>query len=254
LKTFVPGISLPGVENAVSLRHNGYILALNPGAHEYTINLGQFMVGQWWLNKMHISYSKLPKENYSKLISYDMQFNFGGSYDILDQHQHVIIERISFKRPFTLVSKVILGFLAFLYSGLGIFAVVRRVLISRHAIPRQKSIDVVLYREQDLSRILDFIKLHYSDPDISTRMLYKSLGIPPEKVYSLIVSEYGITFKQLINKMRIEESKRLLLESDLRITDIAMSVGFNEVTYFNLLFKKYVRITPSVFRYKAKSK
>ncbi|MBN2441781.1 MAG: helix-turn-helix transcriptional regulator [Spirochaetales bacterium] len=254
LKTFVPGISLPGVENAVFLRHNGYVLALNPGAYEYTINLGQFTIGQWWLDKMNVSYSKLPKENYSKLISYDMQFNFGGSDDILDQHQRIIIERISFKRPFSLVSMLILGFLAFLYSGLGIVAGVRGFLISRQSIPRQKPIDVVLYREQDLSRIREFIKLHYSDPDISTRMLYKFLGIPSEKVYAFVLSEYGMSFKQLINKMRIEEAKRLLLESDLRITDIAMNVGFNEVTYFNLLFRKYVKMTPSDFRDKIQSK
>jgi YesN/AraC family two-component response regulator len=120
--------------------------------------------------------------------------------------------------------------------------------------PKQKPVEITSYREQDLTRVREFIESHYSNPEISTRMLYKSLGIPPEKVFTLVLNEYGLTFKQLINKMRIEEAKRLLQESDLRITDIAMNVGFNELTYFNRLFKKYEKMTPSGFRDKAISR
>jgi AraC-like DNA-binding protein len=173
---------------------------------------------------------------------------------MLDQPQKTVIEKIAFNSPFNFIPKLILGFLAFFYSGLGIFAVVRRFIVSRGAMPKQKPVEITSYREQDLTRVREFIESHYSNPEISTRMLYKSLGIPPEKVFTLVLNEYGLTFKQLINKMRIEEAKRLLQESDLRITDIAMNVGFNELTYFNRLFKKYEKMTPSGFRDKAISR
>jgi two-component system response regulator YesN len=118
-------------------------------------------------------------------------------------------------------------------------------------VPEQKSLEITSYRERDLARIREFIASRYSDPDISTRMLYEFLGIPPERVYALVLSKYDITFKQLINKMRIKEAKNLLRETDLRITDIAMNLGFNELTYFNRLFKKHEKMTPSDFRDRA---
>jgi AraC-like DNA-binding protein len=203
---------------------------------------------------MHVIASKLSKEKFNKLVSFDMQFNLGESNTIRNHYQRTVIERIAFNRPFSFIGKLILGSLAFFYSGLGIFVIVRRFLVSRLAMPKQKSLEVATYREQDLARIRKFIESHYSDPDISIRMLYKSLGIPPEKVFALVLSEDGLTFKQLINKMRIEEAKRLLRESDLRITDIAMTICFNELTCFNRLIKKYEKLTPSEFRDNAISK
>jgi YesN/AraC family two-component response regulator len=79
-------------------------------------------------------------------------------------------------------------------------------------------------------------------------MLYTTLGIPQDRVFALVMSEYGLTFKQLINKMRIEEAKRMLKETDLRIIDIALNLGFNNISYFNNIFKANEGETPSDFR------
>ena len=64
----------------------------------------------------------------------------------------------------------------------------------------------------------------------------------------MLHKEYNLTLKRLANKMRMEEAKRLLRETDLRITDIALELGFNNITYFNHLFKDTVGIAPSEFR------
>jgi YesN/AraC family two-component response regulator len=127
-------------------------------------------------------------------------------------------------------------------------AFLRKNRALKQIIPDQKPVNVASYRKQALARIKEFIKTHYNDPNISTRMIYKSLGIPPKKVFALILKEYGLSFKQLINKMRIEEAKRLLRDKDLRISDVAINVGFNEPTYFNRIFKEHEKMTPSDFR------
>jgi hypothetical protein len=88
MKTFVPVISLPGTGKAYTLRHNQNQLQLLPGAHEYSIRFGR--KPEWWLEKMNTSITKLSKETFGKLVTFDTQFNLGGSDYRLDQPQKVI--------------------------------------------------------------------------------------------------------------------------------------------------------------------
>jgi AraC-like DNA-binding protein len=247
MKTYVPGITQSGENFAYTLRHNQYSLEIRPGIHEYTIGFDSFSTREWWIDNMHLADSKLPKEKYERLISFDMQFNIGNSDSMIGYPQKIIIDKISFNKRFGLIDGLILVLLASFYSGLGIFAFARGIRESRSSLPR-KSVEIPSYRERDLARIKEFIEHHYSDPDISTNVISESTGIAPERIFELVSDEYGLTFKQLINKMRIEEAKRLLQESDLRVTDIAMNLGFNDLSYFNRIFKRYAKVPPSRFR------
>ena len=58
----------------------------------------------------------------------------------------------------------------------------------------------------------------------------------------------GSAFKEYLNMVRIEESKRLLANTDFSIIDIAMAVGFEDQSYFSKVFKKYTGLTPKQFR------
>ena len=58
----------------------------------------------------------------------------------------------------------------------------------------------------------------------------------------------GDTLMAFFNKMKIEEAKRTLFETDRNITAIAYSLGFQEVKYFDYTFKKYVGVSPASYR------
>lgn len=51
-----------------------------------------------------------------------------------------------------------------------------------------------------------------------------------------------------INKLKIDKAIKLLCESNLNITEIALSCGFNDSNYFSRIFKKYKGISPVQFR------
>ncbi len=248
MKTFVPGISKPETKNAYSLRHNQYVLEVSPEPREYTIRLDEFYTPSWWLEMMNVSDTKLPRETFRSFVAFDMQFNLAGSDYELGRHEKVVIEKIAFHRSLTPAGAISIVFLSLYYAGLLVFVIVRKLRDSKLAIPDRKPVEVATYREKDLARIREFVESHYSDPDISTRVIYKDLGIPQDRVFALVMSEYGVTFKQLINKMRIQEAKRLLRETDLRVIDIALNLGFNNISYFNNIFKANVGVTPSDFR------
>jgi AraC-like DNA-binding protein len=248
VKTFVPGVSLPESKNAHTLRHNQYILQLEAGKHGYDIPLHSFLTPQWWTDIMNVNPSLLPKERFDRIVTFDIQLNSEGSDYRLGKREHLAIRSITFKRPPSVASFAIIGLMCAWYVAIFVFLAFRRLANHAPAIPERKALDIPSYREQAMARIRAFLETHYCDPDISTEIVYRELGIPSGKVFELVKREYNLTFKQLVNKMRMEEAKRLLAETDLRVTEIAFGLGFNNITYFNNLFRMHEGMTPSEFR------
>ena len=58
----------------------------------------------------------------------------------------------------------------------------------------------------------------------------------------------GSSFREYLNMVRIEESKRLLANTDYGIADIAAATGFEDQSYFARVFKKYTGFTPRQYR------
>jgi AraC-like DNA-binding protein len=58
----------------------------------------------------------------------------------------------------------------------------------------------------------------------------------------------GINFTHYLARVRIEKSKNLLLNPNLRISEIAFEVGFQSLTHFNRVFKKLVGQSPTEYR------
>jgi AraC-like DNA-binding protein len=58
----------------------------------------------------------------------------------------------------------------------------------------------------------------------------------------------GITFTEIVSRTRIERSKRLLLNPNLRVSEIAYAAGFQSLTHFNRSFKRMVGESPTLYR------
>ena len=64
--------------------------------------------------------------------------------------------------------------------------------------------------------------------------------------------ETGTSTKEYANKKRIDYAKKPLNNNEMVIS-ASQKVGFNNVTYFNSIFKKLAGITPSEYKKKATS-
>ena len=58
----------------------------------------------------------------------------------------------------------------------------------------------------------------------------------------------GKTFKNYHNYKKIEKAKRMFMQNKTSITDVCFSTGFNDISYFNRIFKKIEGTTPSRFK------
>jgi len=106
------------------------------------------------------------------------------------------------------------------------------------------------YKDMDLRKINTYFQTEYTNPDISLGKMSDDLGLSPARISSLIKTAYNLAFKQMLNKIRLTEARRLLRETDRQIIDIAFAVGYNDRSYFYKVFLKNEGMSPSDFRKK----
>lgn len=91
----------------------------------------------------------------------------------------------------------------------------------------------------------------YLQEDISLSVLAGKLGLTPHQFSEFLNQEEKINFFQLINKYRIEEAKKLLLDKEKKtILSVAYEVGYQNKSTFNELFKKETGLTPTEWKKK----
>lgn len=101
---------------------------------------------------------------------------------------------------------------------------------------------------QDLTSLFEREKI-YTDNTLGLSKLAKILRTNTHALSQVINEEKHQTFFELIRYYRIEEAKRLLLESiDTKISEVAFDVGYNSLSTFNSVFKKATGLTPTKFR------
>ncbi|MGG3871232.1 PocR ligand-binding domain-containing protein [Brevibacillus laterosporus] len=72
--------------------------------------------------------------------------------------------------------------------------------------------------------------------------------VSPSYFSRLFTKETGENFSVFIPRLKIEWAKQILETTDLSISQISNELGFSEPSYFIKTFKKFERITPSVYR------
>jgi YesN/AraC family two-component response regulator len=100
-----------------------------------------------------------------------------------------------------------------------------------------------------LQKVIKYIEENYSK-DISLADAANFCGISSGYVGKLFREHTGdTTFKDYLNKFRVEKAKELILaDKNIKINDIAATVGFLNTTTFIRVFKKYESITPGEYK------
>ncbi|TBV26646.1 hypothetical protein DMZ43_06165 [Meridianimaribacter sp. CL38] len=74
------------------------------------------------------------------------------------------------------------------------------------------------------------------------------LNITYKHLNTICKSTVGITAKQFIDQFLVLEAKRLLINSEIKSTELAYKLGFEEPTNFVKYFKKHTEFTPNAFK------
>ena len=95
--------------------------------------------------------------------------------------------------------------------------------------------------------IMDFLARHVCE-DLSLSDICKKMNYSRSFLCKTFKEQTGETLMACFNRLKVEEARRLLEESDWTITRISSYLGFSEVKYFGVLFKRYTKLSPSAYR------
>jgi AraC-like DNA-binding protein len=98
-----------------------------------------------------------------------------------------------------------------------------------------------------IKQVFDYMNQNFSN-EMSLGVLAKLVNMHEASLSRFIKKSTGKNFIDCLNEIRIGQSSRLLIESSQSISEIAFSCGFNNVSYFNRIFKRKKSCTPKEFR------
>ncbi|CAM3705336.1 AraC family transcriptional regulator [Cohnella lubricantis] len=101
--------------------------------------------------------------------------------------------------------------------------------------------------EDVADRAASFLRMRYKD-QVSSRDLAAALNFHPVYIARRMQKQFGCSPMEYLIRYRIEQAKRLLLQTDLSIGQIALDTGFRQAAYFAACFGKREGMTPREFR------
>lgn len=102
-------------------------------------------------------------------------------------------------------------------------------------------------RDTILDDVLYYIDHHFRE-NIKLETIAPLFGYNSAYLGKIFSKTVGENFNSYVDHRRIEHSKQLLLENQLKVYEIAEQVGYKNVDYFHKKFKKYVGESPAEFR------
>ncbi len=98
-----------------------------------------------------------------------------------------------------------------------------------------------------VQRALQYIHNNYA-ADISLEDVSKTVNLSRYHFSRIFREITGLTYQSYVNRLRIEQAKKMLLDEALSVTDAGYAVGYTDLTHFERIFKKIVGSSPSQYR------
>ena len=98
-----------------------------------------------------------------------------------------------------------------------------------------------------ITRAKRFIEEHHRE-DLSLGQVAASVHTSLFYFCKLFKRHTGVSFTEYVSRLRTEKAKKLLLNPNLRVSEIAYEVGFQSLTHFNRVFKRILHESPTEYR------
>lgn len=238
-----------------SHRVNWHFFTCNAFWAEKELTLREFETPDWWLQQVGLRLADKAFD-LNKVVRLAIINSLQSPHDTLSEVSITELTGIQHQPVFIYAA---LSIIAGLWAMMAWWAVVGYTRIQiEHARARMRE-DMPLTAYQKLSiapqadknkrDLLLLLAKDYADPELNLTAATERLGINRNKINTILKEEIGLTFTTYINKLRMTEAARLLSEHpEESVSQIAYNVGFNNVSYFNKLFKQTYGCSPMHFK------
>jgi AraC-like DNA-binding protein len=97
---------------------------------------------------------------------------------------------------------------------------------------------------RQLARLRDFLSCSFTHPP-TIHQLARQFGLNRNKLCSGFFVLYGMSIYDFCDSLRMEKARRMLLESQLMISEIALSTGYGSSSAFSAAFHRRFGYAPS---------
>jgi AraC-like DNA-binding protein len=253
ISTFDEKLSKPG--EFLTYRSPLTFFSCNDVGVPVSLDLTRLAIPQWWFDTMNLDLSRQDyKLNRVSKIVFGTSSRSPHKVDSHVEISELVLHGRDYRYIGALAVIVLAGWGIF---GIWFFRAHTRALIASLNCKLKKDLPLVAYRQLTLepykdkekASVLRFIATNYTNPELDLEGVVAGAGANRNKVNDVLKTELGMTFTSYLNKLRLTEAARLLTEkSGAAVAEIAYSVGYANVSYFNKLFKEEYGCTPKAFR------
>lgn len=109
----------------------------------------------------------------------------------------------------------------------------------------QDKVKVVSPDERLMQRIMKVVNANLSNPNLNNDLLTREVGISRVHLYRKLKELTNLSIRDFIRNIRLAEAARLLSEQHHSISEVAEKTGFDNVSYFAVIFKQKYGVPPS---------
>lgn len=253
ISTFDEKVSQPG--NFLTYRSPGTFFSCNEAGQAVSVDLAQLSIAQWWfdLQKLDLSRQGYTLNRVSKIV-FGTTSRSPRHIDSQAEISQLTLHGRDYRYLGALALLLAAGLCAY---AIWFFRAYTRALVASLDSKMKKDLPLVAYRQlmlepykdKEKASVMRFIANNYTNPGLDLEGVVNGTGANRNKVNEVLKTELGMTFTGFLNKLRLTEAARLLADKpDAAIAEVAYSVGYANVSYFNKLFKEEYDCTPKAFR------
>ncbi|MFY7827640.1 MAG: helix-turn-helix domain-containing protein [Flectobacillus sp.] len=195
--------------------------------HEVTIQFHRDLFDEKFLKRNQLSFIRTLLERSSKGILFSPETALALKHRFLNLHQ---------KSGFD--------------SVLELMSILHDLSISRNMRTLSNtsfSNESLSYNSRRIEKAFEYMQSNY-DKNITLEEMAKLVGMTEVSFSRFIKKRTGKTFVDSLNEIRIGHASRLLIDTTHTIAEISYQTGFNNLSYFNRVFKARNGCTPKEFR------
>lgn len=245
LQFHIPGFS--NIKDGLSQYYLTTDLIVQKGIQEYELNFDDLITPDWWFLENRVNRSTFPKVDLSRCTG----ITFSNHHlSARGKEYRFTLNEVSFIRTEHELAAIFGG----IFLVLLLFLITYRILVKQKEvyIPYEK-VSVTNVENKDLEKLIQFLNSNYHRIDLNQTLTVEQTNLKVREIRSLLQGHFGKSFKQYITDIRLAEAKRLILESNYKISSIAETIGYPHTSTFNHLFKEKTGLSPVEFKKQQKA-
>lgn len=112
----------------------------------------------------------------------------------------------------------------------------------------------LVFRDQEerISNVVESIMANYVGTNVRSNDVAELFCVS-QRTFTRRMQAEGISYREVMKRVKKKAAEKLLLSSDASIADISKSLGYSDASNFTKAFKKWFGVSPRVFKYRKKT-